>query len=174
MKIRNLLSVFGVILFSGFGCATFSPEKDRLPDPIAGDYDVISYETTECGRFGAMPMIGEAHFSDAGQYVIRMRPNWIHAPLNNPFIELVGSYYLRSGNKIKLYGYDQDNETWITGVTRYRVENRLEGKYVVLITELPKDYVKQELASLKGRYDQEARILRDKYRFGFEWVLKKK
>jgi hypothetical protein len=69
---------------------------------------------------------------------------------------------------------DKENSEWVENTRQYRVENRSDGRYLILISKLPKDEVEYEMARLKHRHDKEAEILRKKYRDGFEWTLKEK
>ncbi len=172
VRIFRALLVVSVLFFSA--CASMSTKKYLPPDSIVGDYEVISYETTEAGQFDPTPMTGEANFGEDRKYSIRMRPNWRNAPADAPFLELRGLFYVMPDNKIKLYENDKENSEWVNNVTRYRVENWPDGKYLVLITELSKDDSDYGLSLLRGRFDGEARMLRDKYLGGFDWRFKKK
>lgn len=174
----RILKIFLVSIFilSGLGCAFLPSKNNDLSDSIVGDYEVISYETTECGKYGPMPMVGEVYFGEDWKYSIRMRPSWTNVSEDIPFWELDGLFYVGPHNELSFYVREKDIEKggWLKEVGRYRVENWPDGRYLVIIMKVSKSEAEYQISMLRGRRDKEAEILRNKYLYGFEWKLKKK
>ncbi len=175
MRIWRSLFV-SILILSGLACASLPSRSERLSDSIIGDYEVISYETTICGKYGPMPMVGEVHFGEDWKYSIRMRSNWTNATEDTPFLELDGMFYVGPHNELRFYVWDKDREKgrWLENISQYRIENWPEGRYLVIIMQVPKNEAEYQMSMLKGRHDKEAEILKNKYLYGFEWKLKKK